>query len=148
MSVNKLQLETDGLVVGVNQLVTSGNGVSVGNNLVVRGNTYLSPASGLFIGNSTVNVVVNSSSVYVNGGPLSGTNTSAQYTWTNTHTFNAQVVLNSQITLATTPFYENATNVTANYTISNGMNAFSAGPITINSGVVVTVPVGSTWSVS
>ena len=40
MSLNRVQLEPDGLVVGTNQLVTSGGGVSVGNNLVVQGNTY------------------------------------------------------------------------------------------------------------
>jgi hypothetical protein len=44
-------------------------------------------------------------------------------------------------------FYENDTNVTANYTITTGKNAMSAGPITVNPGVVVTVPVGSTWTV-
>jgi hypothetical protein len=40
MSINKIVLETDGLVVGDNQLVASGGGVSIGQNLVVQGNTY------------------------------------------------------------------------------------------------------------
>jgi hypothetical protein len=44
-------------------------------------------------------------------------------------------------------FYENDTTVTSNYTITSGKNAMSAGPITINSGVTVTVPSGSTWTV-
>ena len=44
-------------------------------------------------------------------------------------------------------FYENHTNVTANYTITSGKNAVSAGPITINSGVTVTIPSGSVWSI-
>ena len=44
-------------------------------------------------------------------------------------------------------FYENAQAVTANYTITSGKNAMSAGPITINSGVTVTVPADSTWVV-
>jgi hypothetical protein len=43
--------------------------------------------------------------------------------------------------------YENNATISANYTIGTGNNAVSAGPITINSGVVVTVPSGSTWSV-
>ncbi len=43
--------------------------------------------------------------------------------------------------------WENAATISANYTIGTGNNAVSAGPITINSGVVVTVPSGSTWSV-
>lgn len=44
-------------------------------------------------------------------------------------------------------FYENASIVTANYTITTGNNAMTAGPVTINAGIVVTVPAGSTWSI-
>ncbi len=44
-------------------------------------------------------------------------------------------------------FYENDTNVTASYTITTNKNAMSAGPITINNGVTVTVPTGSVWTV-
>ena len=44
-------------------------------------------------------------------------------------------------------FYENGQNVTTDYTITNGKNAMSAGPITINSGVTVTVGTGETWTV-
>lgn len=46
------------------------------------------------------------------------------------------------------PFcYENSINVTTSYTITSGKNAMSAGPITINDGVTVTIPDGSTWSI-
>lgn len=44
-------------------------------------------------------------------------------------------------------FYENKTTVTADYTITTGMNAMSAGPVTVGSGVTVTVPSGSTWTI-
>ena len=44
-------------------------------------------------------------------------------------------------------FYENGQTVTTNYTITNGKNAMSAGPITINSGVTVTVGSGETYTV-
>ncbi len=44
-------------------------------------------------------------------------------------------------------FYENGQTVTTNYTITNGKNAMSAGPISINSGVTVTVGTGETWTV-
>ena len=44
-------------------------------------------------------------------------------------------------------FWENGQTVTTNYTITNGKNAMSAGPITINSGVTVTVGAGETWTV-
>lgn len=44
-------------------------------------------------------------------------------------------------------FFENGTQVMSNYSISSSKNAMSAGPITINNGVTVTVPNGSTWTV-
>lgn len=45
-------------------------------------------------------------------------------------------------------FYENDQIITANYTITSGKNAMSGGPITIADGVVVTIPDGSTWTIS
>ena len=42
-------------------------------------------------------------------------------------------------------YVENAATITQNSTINAGNNAMSAGPITINSGVSVTVPSGSRW---
>ena len=44
-------------------------------------------------------------------------------------------------------FYENDQAVTTNYTITNGKNAMAAGPITINSGVTVTVGSGETLTI-
>jgi hypothetical protein len=43
--------------------------------------------------------------------------------------------------------WENNASITANYTIATGNNAMSAGPISVASGVAVTVPTGSTWVV-
>ncbi len=44
-------------------------------------------------------------------------------------------------------FFENDMNVTSDYTITSGKNAMSAGPITIDNGVTVTVGNGQTWTV-
>jgi len=44
-------------------------------------------------------------------------------------------------------FFENAQAVAANKTISDGYNAMSAGPITINSGVTVTIGSGEAWTI-
>ena len=44
-------------------------------------------------------------------------------------------------------FYENDITVAASYSISNGKNAMSAGPITLGSNVVLTIPNGSVWTV-
>ena len=43
--------------------------------------------------------------------------------------------------------YENATTVTTSYTLTTGRNAMSVGPMTLNSGVTVTVPSGQRWVV-
>lgn len=44
-------------------------------------------------------------------------------------------------------FYENDITISQNYTITTNKNAMSAGPVTVNNGVTVTVPTGSVWSV-
>jgi len=41
--------------------------------------------------------------------------------------------------------FENATTVTASYTLTTSKNGFSVGPVTINSGASVTVPSGQRW---
>jgi hypothetical protein len=42
-------------------------------------------------------------------------------------------------------FYENELTVTTSYTLTTARNAMSTGPITIDSGVTVTVPTGQRW---
>lgn len=44
-------------------------------------------------------------------------------------------------------FYENGQTVTADYTITSGTNAGTFGPVTINSGVTVTIPNGCVWTI-
>ena len=44
-------------------------------------------------------------------------------------------------------FYENGQTVTTNYTLTTNKNAMSAGPVTIDSGVTVTVPSGQSWAI-
>jgi len=44
-------------------------------------------------------------------------------------------------------FFENDLTVTGSYTIPTGKNAGTFGPVSINSGVTVTVPSGSVWTV-
>jgi hypothetical protein len=46
---------------------------------------------------------------------------------------------------ADTVFVENSQNVTVNYTITANKNAMSAGDITIDTGVTVTLPTDSRW---
>ena len=44
-------------------------------------------------------------------------------------------------------FWENGQTVTTNYTITNNYNAMSAGPITINNGISVTIGTGENWTI-
>lgn len=44
-------------------------------------------------------------------------------------------------------YIENAATVNTNSTINTGNNAISGGPVTIASGITVTVPSGSVWTV-
>jgi hypothetical protein len=49
--------------------------------------------------------------------------------------------------ITTKGMYEMANVISANYSVTSGNNAISAGPITVNSGVTVTVASGSVWTV-
>jgi hypothetical protein len=42
-------------------------------------------------------------------------------------------------------FQENDQTVTASYTLPEGRNAMTVGPVTVNNGVTVTIPSGSVW---
>ena len=46
-----------------------------------------------------------------------------------------------------TVFFENDKAVGVGYSITSGKNAMSAGPLTINAGIAVTVPSGSSWKI-
>ena len=55
--------------------------------------------------------------------------------------------INTDSNTTTKGLYEMANTISANYTISAGNNAISTGPITVNTGVSVTVPSGSRWAI-
>lgn len=55
--------------------------------------------------------------------------------------------LNTDANTTTKGLYENNATISANYSITSGNNAMSAGPITIADGITVTIPSGSSWTV-
>ena len=56
-------------------------------------------------------------------------------------------VLDTDANTTTKGLYEHAHTISANYSITSGNNAITAGPITINNGISVTVPTGSVWMI-
>ena len=46
-----------------------------------------------------------------------------------------------------TVFFENDNTIGVGYSVTSGKNAMSAGPLTINVGIAVTVPTGSSWTI-
>jgi hypothetical protein len=56
-------------------------------------------------------------------------------------------VLDTDANTTTKGLYEMANTISSNYSITSGNNAMSAGPITVDSGVSVTVPSGSVWTI-
>ena len=55
--------------------------------------------------------------------------------------------LDTDANSTTKGLYEHSASISTNYTIGSGNNAMSTGPITVASGVSVTVPSGSRWVV-
>ena len=102
------------------------------------------------------NVVQNPSSAYTVSGntitftsaPPSGTNNIyVYYTSPITQIIAPGQGTVNQVSLGIVNFYTNPQNIVANYTLPDGYNAMSAGPVTVATGVTVTVPTGSTWTV-
>lgn len=55
--------------------------------------------------------------------------------------------LGSDVSETGVRLYLNPTTISSNYTIPTNYNAGNFGPITVATGVTVTVPDGSTWTV-
>jgi len=56
--------------------------------------------------------------------------------------------LDTDSNTTTKGLYEHSHTISSNYAITAGNNALAAGPITINTGITVTVPSGSTWVIA
>ena len=61
---------------------------------------------------------------------------------------NSWTAIATDANTTTKGLYEMANTIAVNYVISDDNNAISAGPITINSSISVTVPSGSTWVIA
>ena len=55
--------------------------------------------------------------------------------------------LDTDANSTTKGMYEHSASISANYSIASGNNAMSAGPVTIDTGITVTIPAGSNWTI-
>jgi hypothetical protein len=105
-----------------------------------------------------VNNCTDQSSVYIRGGTSSSYTTgveiealgSALVAWDSTANDFVKIAGGgggAAGTGANQIFFQNDQTVTGSYTIPTGKNAGTFGPVTVNSGVTVTVPSGSVWTV-
>lgn len=99
------------------------------------GTTGLTPSTG------TTGAVTLAGTLAVANGGTGSTTASGARTNLSVPEQTASAVIN------TAAIWENTQTIGTSYTITSNRNAFSAGPITINSGVTVTVPSGSVWTV-
>ena len=98
-------------------------------------------------------VISNDTTTATNLYPIFANATSG--TATTVYTGNANLLyrpstgeLQAQELIAANGLLVNSATVSVNYSIPSGSNAISAGPVTVNSGIVVTVSSGSVWYIS
>jgi len=148
---------------------TDGDSFTVGGDLLVSGSTSTFTNNVILGSASTSSVTLNAATVTIpNGLTFSSTNavkipvgTTAQRPTAST----GQIRYNSSNSQfegyngtawgqlgggatgggGDTVFVENSNAVTVDYTITTNKNAMSAGDVTINTGVTVTLPTGSRW---
>jgi len=143
----KIQAEASGAIhTGVatfsSGLVASG-AIAADNDIYVDGHTYLKNVS--IAGTSTVlrGLDVGSNIQLGNAGVVTATSFSGDGSGLSNLPAGAPVGGASTNTV----FFENDTTVAVNYQVTSGKNAMSAGPIQINTGIAVTVPSGSSWTI-
>ena len=123
-------------------LVASG-AIAADNDIYVDGHTYLGNVS--IAGTSAVlrGLNVGSNIQLGNAGVVTATSFSGDGSGLSNLPAGAPVGGASTNTV----FFENDTTVAVNYQVTSGKNAMSAGPIQINTGIAVTVPSGSAWTI-
>jgi len=119
----------------------SSNTVLTGITTVTTLNVTNAVVSGIITASLVGNVTGNTTGTHI--GAVTGNTT-------GTHIGNVTattITTTDSITLTTKPFFRNVPTIAADYTVTTDYNEMSIGPITINSGITVTVNSGATWTV-
>ena len=121
-----IQAQDSGAVfTGIHTFTTSGATLDSGGIKVSTGATISN------IGNASFTGILTASSFIGDGSSLSNLPAGAPVGGASTNTV----------------FFENDKAVAVNYQITSTKNAMSAGPISINAGIAVTVPSGCSWTI-
>ena len=106
--------------------------------------TWVTPAGGVTLANDTATA----STLYPTFANATSGSVSTVYTSNANLLYKPSTGEFSAVThISTNGITVNSNTVSANYTIATGNNAVSAGPMTIASGVTVTVASGSVWAI-
>ena len=126
-----VQTETDPVVGAVSGIVKANGAGTI--SAAVAGTDYLTPTG--------------------DGSGLTGidalpdqTGHAGQYLTTDGTTADWDTI-DTDANTTTKGLYEHAHTISANYSITSGNNAMSAGPVTVDTGYSVTVPSGSVWTI-
>jgi hypothetical protein len=124
------------------------NAGTAGQVLTTDGNGVLSWSAG----GGSANIPVADTTLAANEFPLfvsaTGGNLTQVFTASNEYTFNPGTgQLNAKNVNSTAGIHLNGQIISSNYTIPAGTNGLSAGPMTVNAGVTVTVGAGQAWKV-
>lgn len=128
-------------------LVTARNGITVTGGDIIVSTGIISARSGIFTGTDAVGLPTGTSAERPSSpqaGQIRYNNENQQFEGYSTAWGGFGGASGSS---GNAVFYENDTNVTASYSITSGKNAMSAGPITLNANIIVTIPSGSVWTV-
>ena len=127
--------------------VTGATALTIADNVVDEANLKVSnaPSNGYFL-SAQSGATGGMTWAEVDALP-SQTSNSGKYLTTNGSAA-SWAVLDTDANTTTKGLYEHAHTIASNYSITSGNNAMTAGPITINTGVSVTVPTGSTWIIA
>ena len=107
--------------------------------------TWVTPAGGVTLSNDTATA----SNLYPTFASATTGSVSTIYTGNANLLYKPSTgELQSQALVAINGLTVNNATVNTSYTIPTGYNAISAGPITVASGIVVTVPSGSVWVIA
>ena len=127
--------------------VTGATALTIADNIVDEANLKVSnaPSNGYFLSAQSGNT---GGMTWAEVDALPSQSGNAGKFLTTDATNASWAVLDTDANTTTKGLYEMANVISANYVIGNNNNAMSAGPITINSNISVTIPSGSTWVIA